>query len=447
MTPSKTIPHVKGAFLLGNVRDFKTDPLQAIINWQRDYGDLLSFNLGPQRFYLLSHPALAEQALVQQNKVFVKMYTPEKPKGLALVLGQGLVTSRGEWWRKQRQMIQPMLQRRNLTGLLPQMQAAGEAMLARWQALGAHVELDLGQELTQLTLEVITQTMFSTSVLDKFGQLAPALDTGLRYASKTLGNPLMPPLWVPTPANREFKQALALLDGLVYGLIKNRRENPGEFQDLLTMLLSAEQEGGGRLSDVAVRDEVMTIFTAGHETTATTLTWTLTLLAQHPDVLTKVQQELDAVLGGALADAETLPKLVYTRAVLDESMRIRPPAGIIMRRVSKDTVLDGYHLKAGSLAVINIYGIHHHPEFWPEPELFDPERFLTDAKRKYTYLPFGLGERVCVGNQFALFESVVLLSMILQRYELVLQNDDDVGMSMAVTIRPKRRVMMRLVER
>jgi len=265
-------------------------------------------------------------------------------------------------------------------------------------------------------------------------QIAPALDTALKYAVKTVSNPFTLPLWIPTPANQAFNQAKSTLDTLIYGLIQHRRSNPVQYQDLLNMLLNAEgNESGEKMSDQQIRDEVITIFTAGHETTANVLTWTLYLLAQHPAVLAKVQQELQEVLAGNIADTQTLPQLVYTRAVLDESMRIRPPVGIMMRRVSKDTEIGGYRLKAGSLAIINIYNIHHHAQLWQQPKQFKPERFLNESKRsKFSHLPFGIGSRMCVGNQFALFESQLLLSMILQRYQLQLLNQEDVDMEMNV---------------
>ena len=229
----------------------------------------------------------------------------------------------------------------------------------------------------QVTLEVITQTMFSTSVLDKIEHIAPALDTLLRYAAKSVMNPLRMPLFIPTKANREFNAASAVVDDVIYGIIGQRRAQPAAHNDLLDMLLNASDDNGELMSDKQVRDEVITIFTAGHETTANLLTWTLYLLARHPDVLAKLRQELDTLVQGEIPTAEDLQQLVYTRAVLNESMRLRPPVGIMMRRISRNTELDGYLLKQGRLVIFSIYNIHHHPDFWQQPEQFDPERFLS----------------------------------------------------------------------
>jgi len=445
---TKTIPCVKGDFFLGNLRQYKANPFQAICSWQRDYGDLVSFRLAARQLYLFSHPQLVEQALVKQSHNFVKMYNPKKPTGLSLILGQGLLTSQGDLWRRQRRLMQPVFQRANLTSMLPQMITTGNNLLHRWRQLGDEAQVNLADEMMQLALEVITQTMFSTSVLDKVGDIASALDTGLKYAAKTISNPLTPPLFIPTPANRAFRQATGVLDDIIYSMINQRRSQSIEQRDLLSMLLKVrDDDTGNAMSDQQIRDEVITIFTAGHETTANVLTWTLYLLARHPDVLARLKTELHDQLQGNTPDAESLQQLVYTRAVLSEAMRIRPPAGILIRKISQDTEIDGYALKADSLAIFSIYNVHHHPDYWQQPEQFDPERFLTAEKRKFAYMPFGTGERVCIGNHFALLESQLLLSMIVQHYDVELLNNDEIEIEMAVTVRPKGGIPVRLKRR
>jgi cytochrome P450 len=343
--------------------------------------------------------------------------------------------------------MQPVFQRSNLASLHSQIVAAGNNLLARWQLLGDGAQVNLADEMMQVTLEVITQTMFSTSVLDKIEHIAPALDTLLRYAAKSVMNPLRMPLFIPTPANREFNAASALLDEVIYGIIEQRRSQAAAHNDLLDMLLNASDGNGELMSDKQVRDEVITIFTAGHETTANLLTWTLYLLARHPDVLAKLRQELDTLLQGKIPTTEDLQQLVYTKAVLNESMRFRPPVGILMRKIIKDTAIDGYSLKQGRLAMFSIYNIHHHPDFWPQPERFDPERFLSDENRRFSFMPFGTGERICIGNHFALLESQLLLSMIVQHFDLQLLNTDEAEIEMAVTLKPKGGVPVKLVAR
>ncbi|MGZ4992457.1 MAG: cytochrome P450, partial [Methylobacter sp.] len=313
--------------------------------------------------------------------------------------------------------------------------------------LGDGAQVNLADEMMQVTLEVITQTMFSTSVLDKIERIAPALDTALRYAAKSVMNPFRIPLFIPTQANREFNAASALLDEVIYGIIEQRRSQPIAHNDLLDMLLNANDDNGELMSDKQIRDEVITIFSAGHETTANLLSWTLYLLARHPDVLAKLRQELDTLLQGNIPTAEDLQQLVYTRAVLNESMRLRPPVGIMMRRISKDTELDGYLLKQGRLAMFSIYNIHHHPDFWQQPERFDPERFLIGENRKFSFMPFGTGERICIGNHFALLESQLLLGMIVQHFDLQLLNKGEAEIEMAVTLKPKGGVAATLAVR
>jgi cytochrome P450 len=444
MQHNKTIPQVKGDFLLGNLRQMAANPLQAFYDWHRDYGDLVSFRLATRQFYLFSHPKLIEQALIRQSDIFVKIYNPEKHTGIALILGQGLVTSQGDLWQRQRQLMQPVFQRSNVTTLLPLMVTAGSNMLNRWRQLGEGAHLNLSNEMTRLTLEVITQTMFSTSVLDKIEHISPSLDTLLRYAIKSIVNPLTLPLYVPTPANQKFKLALGTIDDVIYGIIDQRRAAPSGQNDLLDMLLKARDDSSGeKMTDKQIRDEVITIFSAGHETTANLLSWTLYLLARHPDVLARVRQEFDGLLQGRIPNAEDLQQLAYTRAVLSESMRLRPPAGVLLRTVNKDTEVDGYLLKAGRSAIFSIYNLHHHADFWQQPEQFNPDRFLLPQKR-YSFIPFGTGERICIGSHFALMESQLLLCMIVQHCDLQLLDPNEVEIEMAVTLRPKGGIPVRI---
>jgi cytochrome P450 len=448
MSHNKTIPKVKGDFLLGNLRQIATNPFKALRGWHQSNGDLVSFRLATRKFYLVSHPKLIEQALIKQSDIFNKIYNPKKPTGLSLVLGEGLVTSKGDIWQRQRRLMQPVFQRSNITTLLPQIVIAGNNMLSRWQLLGEGAQVNLSKEMTQLTLEVITQTMFSTSVLDKVEQISPALDTLLKYATKTIINPFTLPLLIPTSANQKFKRALEVIDNVIYEIIEQRRTTSSVHNDLLEMFLQARDEKTGeKMTDKQIRDEVITIFSAGHETTSNLLSWTLYLLARHPEVLAKLHQELECVLQGKTPNAEYLQQLHYTKAILNESMRFRPPVGLMLRKINKDTEIDGYLLKEGRFVIFSIYNIHHHPDFWQQPEQFDPDRFLTPENRRFSFMPFGTGERVCIGNHFALIESQLLLAMIVQNYDLQLLHNDEIEIEMAVSLRPKGGVPVRLKRR
>lgn len=448
MPQTKPIPQAKGDFLLGNFRQLKADSFRALCDWQREYGDLVGFKIGTQQFYLFSHPKLIEEALIKQADVFVKMYDPQKPRGLELVLGQGLVTSTGELWQKQRRLMQPVFQRKNLSGLLPQFAAAGEDMLKRWRQLGDGAEIDLCNEMMRLTLEVITQTMFGTSVLDKVEQIAPALDTVLRFAAKSLMSPIAIPLAVPTPSNLKFKRAMGFLDDIIYGIIQERRKKPSGNADLLDMLLQArDPDTNAPMPDKQIRDEVITIFSAGHETTSNLLTWTIYLLAKHPTVLSTLRREIDQSINGKPLEFDDLAKLGYTKTVLNESLRFRPPVGVMMRKIQRETEVDGYRLKAGSLAIFNIYNVHHHPDLWHEPERFDPGRFLSNENRRFSFMPFGAGERICIGNHFAMLESQLLLAMIIREYDFELLNPVEAEVEMVVSLRPKGGLPVRIGRR
>jgi cytochrome P450 len=435
---TQTIPTPKGGLLLGHLPEFRHDPLACMSRWHRDYGDFVRFRLGLQRFYLLSHPDLAEQALVEQSDVFVKMYDPKKPKGLQLVLGQGLLTSTGPLWQRQRRLLQPVFQRRSIDEMRPQIAAAGDQWVRRWRKLTPGAEVDIAGEMMRLALEVLTRTMFSTSVLDEVDEIAPALDTCLRYAARTTMNPLTPPLWMPTSANKKFKDSLAVLDAVIYRMIEQRRGDEQTHDDLLDRLLAAADSDTGAVMNVRqLRDEMLTIFTAGHETTANLMTWTLYLLARHPEIQDKARAEAQDVLNGNAVTAEQLDRLVYTKAVLQESLRLRPPAGIVIRKLARDTRLQGHAMQAGSLAVVSIYNIHHHPELWDQPETYDPDRFIDKRVDKYRFLPFGIGSRFCIGNHFATMETALLLSMLIRNFRFTLSTELEPEIEMAVTVRPK----------
>ena len=438
-------------WLLGHVLEFKRNPLETMTAWRADCGDFVRFALGPREMYLLSHPVLAEDVLVKQADVFVKVYDPNRPTGLGLVLGNGLLTSGGELWRRQRRLIQPMFQRARVARMSAQMIEAGEEMLARWARRPAGESCDVAAEMMQLALEVVTRTMFSTSVLKDVGSLGPALLVLIRYAFRSFHNPLRVPLWVPTPSNREFLRAKELVDRMIYGLIEERRRSGTRQDDLLDALLWAvDAETGERLSEQQQRDELLTIAAAGHETTANALSWTWYLLATHPDVCARLQKELAAVLGGRAPTMEDLPRLLFTRAVFEESLRLYPPAPAVQRRAVRDTMVGGQPLTAGSIVLVSLWNLHRHPAFWEQPERFNPDRFAGDrtgSDHHVAFLPFGSGPRTCVGNHFAMVEGVLLLALIAQRYELTLLPGQRVEMELAVTLRPRHGLPMVLHQR
>ncbi|HWV46678.1 MAG TPA: cytochrome P450 [Nitrospira sp.] len=437
-----------GAPLFGHLGTFKRAPLETMSGWWRQYGDALRFRLGPKTLHLFSHPDLAEEILVQQAGRFVKVYDPRRPVGLALVLGNGLVTSSGEVWKRHRRIIQPVFHRSRMAAMADRMAQVGEQRIAGWTDCEGR-PVDIAAEMMQLALEVISQTMFTTSMAQHIEHISRALRVSLKYAFDSFHNPLHLPTWVPTQRNREFRSVMQFMDGLIYELLTERRQSGTQYGDLLDLLLQAhDEETGARLTDQELRDEALTIFAAGHETTANALAWTWYLLATHPEAKARFHEEVDLVLQGRTPNADDLQRLPYTRAIFDESLRLYPPAPAVQRKVATDTTVCGLPLPAGALVLVGTHNLHRHPAFWTNPDHFLPERWLNGERpaARYAYLPFGAGPRACVGIHFASVEGPLLLALIGRRYDLQLAQET-VEPELMVTLRPKGGISMTIEPR
>lgn len=424
---------------LGSIPAFRRDILRALGAGRDAYGDLVRYRLGPVVVHGVTSPELAEQVLTD-SATYGKL-GPENP--LRLVLGTGLLTSSDhESWLRNRRMMQPVFHRKNIDGLFTTMTGCADEMLDHLAATyRPGDEVDLHTEMMRVTLDIVSRCMFSADVMDDLDRIGPhAVDTAVNYAFARLQNPFSPPTTWPTPTNRRFARVMAALDEMMYGLIAERRA--GEPRgDLLDMLLAAEDaDTGERMTDRELRDEIITMFAAGHETTAITLTWTWYLLSRRPDVLARVQAEVDAALGGRTPTLADLPAMPYTLAVFEESMRLYPSAPIVPRLTSRDTVLGGHRLPAGSRVLVSLFHVHRDPRHWPDPERFDPERFDPAAKKgrhRYAYIPFGAGPHLCIGKHFALLEAHLLLASIAQRYELRHLPYHPVAELASITLRPR----------
>ncbi|MGE3979136.1 MAG: cytochrome P450 [Nitrospira sp.] len=437
-----------GAPLLGHLGTFKLAPLETMSEWWRQHGDALRFRLGPKTLHLFSHPDLAEDILVQQSDRFVKVYDPQRPTGLSLVLGNGLVTSSGEVWKRHRRIIQPIFHRSRMAAMADRMAQVGEQRIAGWVAHEGQ-PVDIAAEMMQLALEVISQTMFTTSMANHIAQISLALRVSLKYAFDSFHNPLRFPMWVPTHRNREFRSVMQFMDGLIYGLLAERRQSGVQHGDLLDLLLRArDEETGAGLSDQELRDEALTIFAAGHETTANALAWTWYLLATHPEAKARFHEEVDRVLQGRTPHADDLQHLPYTRAIFDESLRLYPPAPAVQRKAATNVTVGGLPLPTGALVLVGTHNLHRHPAFWTNPDQFLPERWLNGERpaARYAYLPFGAGPRACVGIHFASVEGPLLLALIGRRYDPQLAQET-VEPELMVTLRPKGGIRMMLQPR
>lgn len=430
---------------LGSIPAFKRDILRAMHDGWQEHGDLVRYRLGPVSVYGVSSPELAE-AVLTDVATYGKL-GPDNP--LRLVLGDGLLTSSDhDSWLRNRRMVQPVFHRHRLAAMFDRMATSTEAMCERIDALYRPGDtLDLHEELMRVTLDIVSQCMFSANVLDDLEVIGPqAVEVAIDYAFQRLQNPFSPPPGWPTPRNRRFQAVMTALDDLVYGIIDERRRMGSGRGDLLDMLLEAtDADTGERMSDRQLRDEVITMFAAGHETTAITLTWTLYLLAQHPEVLRRVQDEVDGVLGGRTPALDDLPALPFTLQVFEEAMRLYPSAPILPRLVAEDTVLGAHQVPRGARVLVNLYNIHRHPRHWPDAERFAPERFAPEARRgrhRFANIPFGAGSHLCVGKHFALMEAHLLLAGLVQRVELRHLPSHRVVNHATITLRPRYGMLM-----
>ncbi len=441
------VPGPRALWPVGQVYALRTDPLKLLARLAREYGDVVRFWGGPQPMYLLNHPDYVRDMLVTRNTSFMKGRGLQRAKRL---LGEGLLTSEGEFWRRQRRLAQPAFHRQRINAYASTMVEYASKTSARWRD---GETFDVASEMMRLTLAVVGKTLFDADVESDADEVGAAL-TDVMNLFDYLMLPFSELLEkLPLPQVRRFERARARLDAVIYRIIEERRRESRDRGDLLSMLLHAVDEEGDRtgMTDEQLRDEVMTIFLAGHETTSNALAWTWYLLSQNPEAEAKLHKELDEVLQGRPPTAEDFTRLRYTEMVVSESMRLYPPAWALGRFALEDYEVGGYLIPKGSLILVSQYVLHRDPRFWPEPERFDPERFTPEAKAtrpQFSYFPFGGGPRRCVGEGFAWMEAVLILAALAQRWRLRLVNGAAVGTEPLITLRPARGgIRMRLESR
>ncbi len=415
--------------------------------WRR-YGDLVRVRFLLWPGYLLYHPDAVKYVMHDHHRNYDKQSS--LLNSFSTFFGNGLFTNNGESWLHQRRLMQPAFHHKRLAHFGTVMTDATLAMLERWQNAGSQ-PLDIETEMTRLTLRIAGLTLFNLDLSSDVDMVGHTFTTMLPQLTHYVLVPF-PPLWVPTPRNRRLQAGLQTLNQVVYELISQRRkhlaESPVETGDLLSMLLLARDEQTSEgMNDQQVRDEVMTLLLAGHETTSATLTWICYLLSQHPEVEQRLHDEVDRVLGGQIPTVDRLGDLPYTRNVIQEAMRLYPPAFFIIRHAIADDEIGGYPVPANSLIFLMAHMVHRHPAFWEEPEHFDPDRFTPERsahRPHYAYIPFGGGPRLCIGNSLAMMEAQLVLATVAQRYSLHLVPGHPVELQVSVATRPRHGLPMTL---
>lgn len=444
---SKVIPKPPADhWLFKNGKVFTANPAVYLAEKQLEFGEILELNLPLKAKRIsLTNPDFIKYVLVTNNKNYIKDYPT---RVLKLALGNGLLTSEGDFWRRQRRIAQPAFHKKKLALLAGTMTTLTARMLDNWE--NRRSDFDVSAEMMFLTSEIVAKTLFGADI-ENLEEIGAAIDESNRFLTHRFRSLIPIPLWVPTSRNRTFIKNHRQFVQRMQDLITERRQDLSDRNDLLTMLISMQDEvSGERMTNQQLIDECITLFAAGHETSANGLTWIFNLLSQHEDVRHKLQTEVETALNGRQPTPADLPSLPYTLQVIQESMRLYPPAWAIGREALADDEIGGYHIPKGSQLIMCTYAVHRNPRLWENPEKFDPERFTPEKQKdrhKYAYFPFGGGPRLCIGNGFALMEMQLVLAMITQRYQLALAPGHPVEPLPLITLKPKFGLNMHIRQR
>ena len=439
-------PGPRGHLIRGNLPEYIRDPLSYLTDLTRQYGDVARLRFFHVPVYILNNPEHIEYVLVTNNRSFIKPVDFRFPffRG---IFGNGLLTSEGDFWLRQRRLAQPAFHRGRIAEYGRVMVDYSEQMLETWREDETR---DVHQEMMILTLKIAVKTLFNVDA-ERDVVLMSALSNELIKMFELQDSSFwLAHNFLPTPANRRFRRTLKHLDEYIYGIIRQRRQNSEDTGDLLSMLLDAQDEDGSQMTDQQLRDEVMTLFLAGHETTALALSWTWYLLSQYPDVEAKLMAELESVLSGRTPQVEDLPKMIYAEAIVKEALRLYPPAWAFGRQVIQDCEIAGYPVAKGRQLYFFPWVMHRDPRYFDQPEEFRPERWADERIKqlpKYAYFPFSGGPRVCIGNAFAMMEAVLVLATVAQRYHLKLAQGQIVEPWPVFTLRPKYGINMTIEKR
>jgi cytochrome P450 len=438
-------PGPKGLPLLGNLLEFRRDVLRYYLEWSREYGDAVSLNLAGWPAVLLNNPDYAEYVLVRNHRNFIKFRLFFRK--VQAIFGQGLLTSEGEFWHRQRRLAAPAFHAQRVAGYGDVMVHDTVRMLADWQPGELR---DVHTDMMAVTLRIAAKTLFNAEVDRDVADIGQAFNAVADEIAKRVRRPFLIPDTIPLPGNIRYLRGVRRIDQLVNAIIKERQRDGGDHGDLLSMLMLARDDDGKPMTEQQLRDEVITLLLAGHETTALALSWTWYLLAQHPEVDAKLAAELREVLGGRVPGVSDLPRLRYTEQVVTETMRLYPPAWGFGREALADCEIGGYTIPAGTTVIVSPWVSHRNPHYFQDPTAFRPERWDNDFAAtlpRFAYIPFGGGPRICIGNRFAMMEAVLILATVAQRFRLELQSDQPVVPMPSITLRPKDGVWVKPMPR
>jgi cytochrome P450 len=439
MTQAQLPPGPATNLLWNKEANFLKDILGYFDNSVRQYQGISRAAVGPYHYVNLSDPAYIEHVFLNPD-IYVK---GRDNKTLRFLLGNGLVTSEGEFWLKQRRLIQPLFHKQRLQTFVQKIEASTQAMLKNWQAYDGKV-VDVHTEMTQVTLDIVSQTLMSTEVKGDFKNISDALLLIMEGMMKIF----KVPFWIPTPGNIRMQSKRKILDDTIYKIIDDRRKNKAEYNDLLTMLMEVEDaDTAERMTNKQLRDEVITIFLAGHETTANALSFALYLLAQHPEMKQRIADEVKQAIGDSEMTYENVSRLSYTMMVIKEAMRLYPPVWGITRDAAKEDIIGGHRIKKGDSIVVSPWAVHRLEKYWENPLQFDPERFSPERIKnihRYAWFPFGGGQRLCIGNNFALMEMQIVLALMCSQFDFKVADGFKVELEPLVTLRPRNGMLLKL---
>ncbi len=445
-TPA-TAPGPLGPQMLRDFWAIRSNPLEYLHRMWREYGDVVQFPIPRPPSYLVNDPEGVRRVLVANARNYGK--STIQYRSLSLVTGEGLLVADTEPWRRQRPLVQPAFHHQTLERIVTHVDVAMGRLLDRWDALEAGAVVDVDEAMMHAALEVVGHALFGTDLSADAERLASATVRALDVVIARARVPITPPAWLPTPGNVRLRRSVAELDVAVRRMMDERRLAPSADPcDMLDLLIGSTDDTGTGLGAEEIRDQVVTFIVAGHETVASALTWAWALLAAHPDAQRRLQCESDEVLGGRAARFADYPRLPFARAVLDEALRMYPPAWLLTRKAEAADELGSHAIPASALIILSPWLLHRHPEMWPRPEEFRPERFIDGEADRSAFIPFGAGPRQCIGRDFAYLEGVLMLSAIAGRFTLAYPAGAGVpAAAPLVTIRPVGGLPLRVTRR